>query len=217
VLYFKARNGTYKRVPQIPNSGFNGVNGGMTVYYMQDGLYNFQQTSKVQAFQPGFRMFIGDVNARTKDEAERFRQLTFTCLDNINTRDPQTLDFPTQPCKTGIMTAVRFPTYVSSSTSINRPSSLTHLAAGMESTSTRQTTWHTCPTPNTDPLSRVARAQPATPCAWASSFTKSSGIRANLTTKLIGRRMAVNRSSGVSAMGKPRSVILDGAIANACG
>jgi hypothetical protein len=50
--YFKARNGTYKRVPQIPNSGFNGVNGGMTVYYMQDGLYNFQQVSKVQAFQP---------------------------------------------------------------------------------------------------------------------------------------------------------------------
>jgi hypothetical protein len=50
--YFKARNGTYKRVPQIPNSGFNGVNGGMTVYYMQDGLYNFQQTSKVKAFQP---------------------------------------------------------------------------------------------------------------------------------------------------------------------
>jgi hypothetical protein len=40
------------RVPQIPNSGFDGVNGGMTVYYMQDGLYNFQQTSKVQAFQP---------------------------------------------------------------------------------------------------------------------------------------------------------------------
>lgn len=52
MLYFKAKNGTYKRVPQIPNSGFNGVNGGMTVYYMQDGLYNFQQTSKVQAFKP---------------------------------------------------------------------------------------------------------------------------------------------------------------------
>jgi hypothetical protein len=104
----------------------------MTVYYMQDGLYNFQQVSKVQAFQPvsltaphfgtpthrvalsnlhqGFRMFIGDVNARTKAEAERFRQLTFTCLENINTRDPQTLDFPTVPCPAGIMTAVRFPT-----------------------------------------------------------------------------------------------------------
>jgi hypothetical protein len=57
-------------------------------------------------------MYIGDVNARTKEEAERFRQLTFTCLENINTRDPQTLDFPQKPCKTGIMTAVRFPTYV---------------------------------------------------------------------------------------------------------
>lgn len=142
MLYFKARNGTYKRVPQIPNSGFNGVNGGMTVYYMQDGLYNFQQTSKVQAFQPGFRMFIGDVNARTKEEAERFRQLTFTCLDNINTRDPQTLDFPTQPCKTGIMTAVRFPTYVmlihiSAFVVLLIP----HLAAGTESTLIPQIIW----------------------------------------------------------------------------
>jgi hypothetical protein len=50
--YFKAKNGTYKRVPQIPNSGFEGVNGGTTVYYMQDGLYNFAQTSKVTAFKP---------------------------------------------------------------------------------------------------------------------------------------------------------------------
>ncbi|KAF2878251.1 hypothetical protein BDV95DRAFT_479644 [Massariosphaeria phaeospora] len=110
ILYFKARNGTYKRVPQFPNAGFDGVNGGMTVYYMQDGLYNFAQTSKVQAFKPGFRMYIGDVNAKTREQAERFRQLTFTCLDTIGTRDPQTLDFPEAPCKTGIMTAVRFPT-----------------------------------------------------------------------------------------------------------
>lgn len=36
----------------MANSGFDGVNAGMTVYYMQDGLYNFQQTSKVTAFQP---------------------------------------------------------------------------------------------------------------------------------------------------------------------
>ncbi|KAF2742890.1 hypothetical protein M011DRAFT_497200 [Sporormia fimetaria CBS 119925] len=109
-LYFKAKNGTYKRVPQIQNSGFEGVKGGMTVYYMQDGLYNFQQTSKVTAFKPGFRMFVGDVNARTKEVAERYRQLTFTCLQNINTRDPQTLDFPDVPCPAGMMTAVRFPT-----------------------------------------------------------------------------------------------------------
>ncbi|GAW19121.1 hypothetical protein ANO14919_086050 [Xylariales sp. No.14919] len=51
VLYFKARNGTYKRMSQIQNVGLDGVEGGMTVYYMQDGLYNFNQTSKVAAFQ----------------------------------------------------------------------------------------------------------------------------------------------------------------------
>ena len=109
-MYFRAKNGTYKRVPQYPNFGFDGVDGGMTVYYMQDGLYNFQQTSKVVAFKPGFRMYIGDVNAKSKEQAERFRQLTFTCLEQPVTRDPQILDFPSKPCKHGIMTAVRFPT-----------------------------------------------------------------------------------------------------------
>jgi hypothetical protein len=51
-MYFRARNGTYKRVPQIPNVGFDGAHGGMTVYYMQDALYDFGQKSKVTAFQP---------------------------------------------------------------------------------------------------------------------------------------------------------------------
>jgi hypothetical protein len=52
VLYFKARNGTYKRVPQVPNAGFEGANNGMTVYYMQDPLYDTAQKSKVTAFKP---------------------------------------------------------------------------------------------------------------------------------------------------------------------
>jgi hypothetical protein len=34
VLYFRARNGTFKRVPQIANQYLNGANGGMTVYYV---------------------------------------------------------------------------------------------------------------------------------------------------------------------------------------
>ncbi|KAI2783403.1 hypothetical protein F4815DRAFT_491541 [Daldinia loculata] len=110
-----ARNGTYKRDPQMANSGFDCVNAGMTVYYMQDDLYNFQQTSKVTAFQPGFRMYIGNVNARSREDMERFRQLTYTCLQDINTRDPQILDFPKEPCPYGIMTALRFPTSVHSS------------------------------------------------------------------------------------------------------
>lgn len=37
----------------MPNAGFEGLDGGgMTIYYMQDGLYNFQQDSKVTAFPP---------------------------------------------------------------------------------------------------------------------------------------------------------------------
>jgi hypothetical protein len=53
VLYFKARNGTYHRVPQLANAGFNGTaGGGMTVYYMQDALYDTAQKDKVTAFQP---------------------------------------------------------------------------------------------------------------------------------------------------------------------
>ncbi|RYP06568.1 hypothetical protein DL765_009446 [Monosporascus sp. GIB2] len=127
VLYFKARNGTYKRVPQMANSGFNGVNGGMTIYYMQDGLYNFQQRSKVTAFKPGFRMFIGDDKARTAEEIARFRQLTYTCLQTIDTRDPQTLDFPKQPCPMGIMTALRFPTCWDGK-NLDSPDHMSHMA-----------------------------------------------------------------------------------------
>lgn len=53
ILYFKARNGTYKRVPQLGNAFFeDAAGGGMTVYYMQDPLYDTAQKSKVKAFQP---------------------------------------------------------------------------------------------------------------------------------------------------------------------
>jgi hypothetical protein len=51
VLYFRALNGTYKRVAQIPNVGFSQSKAGMTVYYMQNGLNDFNQKSKVTAFQ----------------------------------------------------------------------------------------------------------------------------------------------------------------------
>ena len=50
-LYFRARNGSYKRVPQKPNAGFEGQRGGMTVYYMNDQLADYEQKSNVTAFQ----------------------------------------------------------------------------------------------------------------------------------------------------------------------
>lgn len=55
-------------------------------------------------------MFVGDVNARTLDEATRFRQLTYTCMDTWVTRQPEMIAFPNRPCKEGIMTSLRFPT-----------------------------------------------------------------------------------------------------------
>jgi hypothetical protein len=51
-IFFKARNGTYKRVPQKGNTFFEEANGGMTVYYMQAQLADYEQKAKVKAFQP---------------------------------------------------------------------------------------------------------------------------------------------------------------------
>jgi len=50
ILYFRARNGTFKRVPQT--SQISGATAGITVYYMQDALYDTTQKSKVTAFKP---------------------------------------------------------------------------------------------------------------------------------------------------------------------
>ncbi|KAH3987405.1 hypothetical protein HBI80_100720 [Parastagonospora nodorum] len=54
VMFFKAKNGTYIRVPQIGNGGPQGklVNdGGLDVYYIPSG--------KTTAFKKGFRMLVG--------------------------------------------------------------------------------------------------------------------------------------------------------------
>jgi hypothetical protein len=52
VLYFRAQNGTYKRVRQLGNNQFETANGGITIYYMQDAIYDPDQKSKVTAFRP---------------------------------------------------------------------------------------------------------------------------------------------------------------------
>ncbi|KAK8062017.1 hypothetical protein PG994_008383 [Apiospora phragmitis] len=90
--------------------GFEGQTGGMTVYYMTGQLADLNQTNKATAFKPGFRMFVGDINARTLEEALPYRQLTFTCLEEMSTRWPETKYLPTKPCPAGIMANVRFPT-----------------------------------------------------------------------------------------------------------
>ncbi|KAF2459405.1 hypothetical protein BDY21DRAFT_338170 [Lineolata rhizophorae] len=105
VLFFRARNGTFHRVPQRANQGFEQANGGMTVYYTPS-----YTGGSVTAFSPGFRMLVGNPMFRSEAEASQFRQLTFTCLDTLGTRTGETMDMPTRPCQEGIMANIRFPT-----------------------------------------------------------------------------------------------------------
>ncbi len=49
-LYFKARNGTYRRVPQMANQFNDGDNAGITVYYTSPG------PNATRAFKPVGRL-----------------------------------------------------------------------------------------------------------------------------------------------------------------
>ncbi len=55
-------------------------------------------------------MIVGDPVFRTQQEASKFRQLTYTCLETPGTRSGETMDFPKKPCAYGIMANIRFPT-----------------------------------------------------------------------------------------------------------
>lgn len=70
------------------------------------------QTLKVLSLTPskGFRMLIGAPTASTRAEADRYPQLTYTCLQDMGTRFPETKEFPKKPCPAGIMVNLRFPT-----------------------------------------------------------------------------------------------------------
>jgi len=116
-LYFKARNGTYKRVPQVPNRLlFNDAfttktNGGMVVYYIAQGK------KQVTAFQPGFRMLVGDPMRRTPKYKS---QSCFRCYtgpnfggDNMAPCADSKVDFegfPPAACPGGIRSNVLYPT-----------------------------------------------------------------------------------------------------------
>ncbi|KAI0122981.1 hypothetical protein BJ170DRAFT_704194 [Xylariales sp. AK1849] len=118
-LYFRASNGTLKRVPQMANLGLK-ADGGLTVYYIPpyDGISN------VTAFKPGFRMLVGDPMLRTSLGQQR--QLCHRCFDTIQTntesdkqQDPfggapctgsDTSSLPTGMCQGGIRSTITFPT-----------------------------------------------------------------------------------------------------------
>ncbi|RYP39861.1 hypothetical protein DL767_001980 [Monosporascus sp. MG133] len=109
-LYYKARNGTYKRVPQFANLGLN-VKGGMTVYYIR----GYQQSATVRAFPPGFRMLVGD--STNREAAKVPKGLCYRCSPNMQ-QNPfggapctgsDTTHFPKEPCGGGWRVTVTFP------------------------------------------------------------------------------------------------------------
>ncbi|KAI0508752.1 hypothetical protein F5B22DRAFT_649648 [Xylaria bambusicola] len=115
VMYFRARNGTYKRVPQFANVGLRAV-GGITVYYIPP----YDGKTSVTAFKEGFRMLVGDATLETSKGMQR--QLCHRCYttpDNAGVAGisggapctgADTQSFPAKPCPGGIRTTITFPT-----------------------------------------------------------------------------------------------------------
>ncbi|PVH83052.1 hypothetical protein DL98DRAFT_529582 [Cadophora sp. DSE1049] len=98
VLYFRARNGTFKRVPQLAEEGLR-ANGGITVYYIPSTNSNLSVT----AFKPGFRMLIGDASLKSPGTAHKV-------CHNINCGAPDAQTLPEKPCVGGIRSIITFPT-----------------------------------------------------------------------------------------------------------
>lgn len=111
VLFFRARNGTYKRVPQKPSDGLKGI-GGITVYYIPPLGEN-----KTTAFKPGFRMLVGDANLRGPAEKDKVDpKICHRCMPktgepmNLNCASPDSVTLPTEFCEGGIRSVLTFPT-----------------------------------------------------------------------------------------------------------
>ncbi|TEB26174.1 hypothetical protein FA13DRAFT_1094996 [Coprinellus micaceus] len=115
VMYFKHRNGSYIRVPQMANhnTGPGLQDGGMTVYYFQP------VGGKLTAFPPGFRMRVGNPNLRTNSldpQDIASRAVTLRCFEGLSYGvgapgyDPaDTFSFPPGPCSGGIRSNIYFP------------------------------------------------------------------------------------------------------------
>ena len=72
-------------------------------------------------------MLVGQQQYRTKAEASKFRQLTYTCLKDAMTRTGETMDMPAQPCPAGIMANIRFPTCWDG-TNLDSPDHMSHVS-----------------------------------------------------------------------------------------
>jgi hypothetical protein len=119
-LYFKARNGTYKRVKQgsaalqFGDTYSNQMQNGVLVYYVSAA------PGKITAFKPGFRMLVGDPTQRSRNDTTLKRQNCYRCYTGPNfggdvsapCQDPNidTEKLPAKACKGGIRSNILFPT-----------------------------------------------------------------------------------------------------------
>lgn len=111
VLFFRARNGTYKRVKQFESEGLKGK-GGITVYYIPDAA----NITSVTAFKRGFRMLAGDAAATSPSNPNVTRKVCHRCMPKsgdaaqINCGKPDSEEFPKTMCEGGWRSVITFPT-----------------------------------------------------------------------------------------------------------
>ncbi|TFK27413.1 hypothetical protein FA15DRAFT_653675 [Coprinopsis marcescibilis] len=121
VMYFKHANGSFARVPQIPNHFTGEYNGGMTVYYNQRPSGN----PRVTAFPKGFRMITGRPMDRTNRNFPNTQgeawALSFRCWQTTGPYDYSnshaigpgpfdSINLPNRVCPGGIRSNTFFPT-----------------------------------------------------------------------------------------------------------
>ncbi|KAF2442753.1 hypothetical protein P171DRAFT_363620 [Karstenula rhodostoma CBS 690.94] len=147
VLFFKARNGSFHRVPLMENLGLEGQRGGMTVYYTAP----YDKKTKVTAFKTGFRMLIGDPGYRAPSPiAQEYKSIAFRCFTEPWGPAPpaseiggdwDTRYFPNKPCPYGLRVNNFFPTCWDG-VNVDSPDHKSHVA--YPSKGTFETDWE-CP------------------------------------------------------------------------
>lgn len=152
VLYFRARNGTFKRVPQGVSEGLPG-RGGITVYYIP----STDNKTAVTAFKPGFRMLVGDAGLKSPGPE---RKVCHRCMpksgdnSNINCGPPDGQTLPTGFCVGGIRSVITFPTCWDGK-NLDSPNHETHVAYATGSQANDVGPTGTCPQSHPVPIPQV--------------------------------------------------------------
>ncbi|KAK4185502.1 hypothetical protein QBC35DRAFT_465555 [Podospora australis] len=109
-LFFRSREGKYKKVKQLGVLYFEKARGGMKIYYFA----HINHQTKMRAFPPGFRMRTGDPRIRDNTtfaaaKNSYVESIYYTCLQDGYTRFiNESSHFPTGPCPGGILSTIYF-------------------------------------------------------------------------------------------------------------